>query len=325
VAEESILPYDEVRTLIENAESITILSHLNPDADAIGTALGIYMMLRAQRDKKIEVVNASATLPRYLSFLPGYQKIKTKIEYEKSLIFACDCGNIERLGFDLSGREILNIDHHGSNTCYGSLNVVFPRDASASQVAFKLFKQLYPVSAESAECWYAALLSDTRYFTTSTVDERLFETARELVLLGADPAKIAIHFTQRRSLSSLRILQRALGSLRLYDDAKIAVLYVTREDIVATGATMPDMDGIVDYGRSLATVEVALFAVELERGVRLSLRSKHMDVNAVAASFGGGGHRVAAGILFREGNLQQIIDTIIEKIQETGLSNGKKT
>jgi phosphoesterase RecJ-like protein len=88
---------------------------------------------------------------------------------------------------------------------------------------------------------------------------------------------------------------------------------------------MPDMDGIVDYGRSLATVEVALFAVELERGVRLSLRSKHMDVNAVAASFGGGGHRVAAGILFREGNLQQIIDTIIEKIQETGLSNGKKT
>jgi len=325
VAEESILPYDEVRTLIENAESITILSHLNPDADAIGTALGIYMMLRAQRDKKIEVVNASGTLPRYLSFLPGYQKIKTKIEYEKSLIIACDCGNIERLGFDLSGREILNIDHHGSNTCYGSLNVVFPRDASASQVAFKLFKQLYPVSAESAECWYAALLSDTRYFTTSTVDERLFETARELVLLGADPAKIAIHFTQRRSLGSLRILQRALGSLRLYHNAKIAVLYVTREDIAATGATMPDMDGIVDYGRSLATVEVALFAVELERGVRLSLRSKHMDVNAVAASFGGGGHRVAAGILFTEGNLQQIIDTIIEKIQETGFSNGKKT
>jgi phosphoesterase RecJ-like protein len=80
--------------------------------------------------------------------------------------------------------------------------VVFPRDASASQVAFKLFKQLYPVSAESAECWYAALLSDTRYFTTSTVDERLFETARELVLLGADPAKIAINLTQRRSLSS---------------------------------------------------------------------------------------------------------------------------
>ena len=325
MAEESILPYDEVRTLIENAESITILSHLNPDADAIGTALGIYMMLRAQRDKKIEVVNASGTLPRYLSFLPGYQKIKTKIEYEKSLIIACDCGNIERLGFDLSGREILNIDHHGSNTCYGSLNVVFPRDASASQVAFKLFKQLYPVSAESAECWYAALLSDTRYFTTSTVDERLFETARELVLLGADPAKIAIHFTQRRSLGSLRILQRALGSLRLYHNAKIAVLYVTREDIAATGATMPDMDGIVDYGRSLATVEVALFAVELERGVRLSLRSKHMDVNAVAASFGGGGHRVAAGILFTEGNLQQIIDTIIEKIQETGFSNGKKT
>jgi phosphoesterase RecJ-like protein len=116
-----------------------------------------------------------------------------------------------------------------------------------------------------------------------------------------------------------------LESLQLYNDARIAVLFVTKEDIAATGATVPDMDGIVDYGRSLATVEVALFAMELEEGIRISLRSKGMDVNVIAASFGGGGHKVAAGVTFKEGNLQQIIDTIIAKIKETGLTDGKKT
>jgi len=325
VPDDLYFPYDEVKALIESAEGVTILSHLNPDADAIGTALGIYALLKEQKIRHVEVVNASRILPRYLDFLCGYEKIKTKIEYEKSLIIACDCGNIERLGFNLSGRKILNIDHHQSNEMYGSLNVVVPHYASASQVAYHLFKNIYTVSAQSAECWYSALLSDTQYFTTSSVNEAVFDVAKALVHLGADPAKIAACFTQRRSLSSFRILQKALESLHLYSDARIAVLYVTKEDIAATGATVPDMDGIVDYGRSLATVEVALFAMEVEEGIRVSLRSKGADVNAIATCFGGGGHRVAAGVTFKEGNLQETIDTIIAKIQETGLTDGKKT
>jgi len=324
VAESAFFPYDEVKNLIEAADSITILSHLNPDPDAIGTALGIYTLLKEQKIKRVEVVNASEELPRYLDFLSGFEKIKTDIEYEKSLIIACDCGSMERLGFALKGREILNIDHHQSNDFYGTLNVVFPAYASSSQVAFELFKKHYDISVKSAECFYAALLSDTRYFTTGSVTARVFETAREMVELGADPAKVAYHFTQRRSLASFRILQRAMNSLHLYSDARIAVLHVNKEDIAATGATVPDMDGIVDYARSLVTVEIALFAVELEDSIRVSLRSKGADVNTVAAYFGGGGHKVAAGITFKEGNLQQIIDTIVVKIQETGLANGKK-
>ena len=318
-------PYNKVKQLIENAESITILSHLNPDADTIGTALGIYRLLKEQKIRNVEVVNASAVLPRSIDFLSGYEKIKRKIEYEESLVISCDAPSISRLGFDLSGREILNIDHHQSNEFYGSLNVVMPEYASASQVAFELFRKCYPISKESAECWYAALLSDTRYFTTSAVNASVFMVAESLIDLGVDPAKTAAYFTQRRSLSSFRILQRALESLRLYDNAQIAVLSVSKEDIMATGATVPDMEGIVDYGRSLVTVKVALFVMELEEEIRVSLRSKGVDVDAIASCFGGGGHHVAAGITFKEGNLQEIIDTIIVKIQETGLADGKKT
>ena len=321
------LPYDEVKAKIERAGSVTILSHLNPDADTLATALGIYALLSTDRKLKVEVANASAALPLYLDFLPNFKKIKHHMDYTDSVILACDCGSIDRLGFDLKGRDIINIDHHQSNTQYGSTNVVIPEYASASQVAFALLKPLYPISADAATCFYTALLSDTRFFTTSSVNEEVFAVAKELVQMGALPDEIARCFTQRRPLSSLRILERALGSLSLYHEAKIATLMVTKEDINASGARVPDMEGVVDYARSLATVEIALFAMELEDGIRISLRSKKADVSKVAMAFGGGGHKVAAGFTLNDERsqcgLQESIDTILRKIEELGLLNEK--
>lgn len=309
------LPYKEVKEKIDQAESITLLSHLNPDADTLGTSLGIYALLCKDKSKKIEIVNASNALPLYLDFLPNFKKIKHDMDYTQSLIIACDCGSVDRLGFDLEGREIINIDHHQSNTGYGSINVILADYASASQVAFALFREIYKIEVDAATCFYAALLSDTRYFTTTSVNEEVFSVARSLVEAGAKPDKIAYHFTQRRPLASLRILQRALASLSLYDDAQVAILSVTRSDIEATGASVADMEGIVDYARSLVTVEVALFAMELDEGVRISLRSEKVDVSKVALAFGGGGHKVAAGFTLKKGELQESIDTILQKIR----------
>jgi phosphoesterase RecJ-like protein len=317
------LPCDEVRNKIEETGSITILSHLNPDADTLGTALGIYALLSKEKGLKVEIVNASTELPLYLDFLPNFKRIKHHIDYTDSVIVSCDCGSVDRLGFDLEGRDIINIDHHQSNTRYGSINVVIPEYASASQVAFALFKALYPIKADAATCFYTALLSDTRFFTTSSVNEEVFSVAQELVQAGALPDEIARHFTQRRPLSSLRILQRALTSLSLYHDAEIAALMVTKEDISASGATVPDMEGVVDYARSLATVEIAIFAMELEGGIRISLRSKKVDVSKVAMAFGGGGHKVAAGFTLAQSRLQESIDTILAKIEELGLLDEK--
>lgn len=313
-----------MKTKIDGHESITILSHLNPDADALGTALGIYALLRQDKSKKIEVVNASTALPQHLDFLPHFKKIKHKMDYKNSLVITCDCGSIDRLGFDVKDRDILNIDHHQSNTHYGSVNIVIPQYASSSQVAYKVFQKLCAMHADAATCFYTALLSDTRYFTTSSVNEEVFTVAKALVKAGAKPHEIAFHFTQRRPLSSLRILEKALASLSLHDDANIATLMVSKEDIDAAGATVPDMEGIVDYARSLVTVEVAVFAMELEEGIRISLRSKTADVSAVAMAFGGGGHKVAAGFTLKQSGLQQSMDTILSKIKELGLTNEKK-
>ena len=321
------LPYDEVKKKIESAHSITILSHLNPDADTLGTALGIYALLSKDKNRKVEVVNASTALPLHLDFLPNFKRIKHHMDYVDSLILSCDCGSVDRLGFDLEGRDIINIDHHQSNTRYGSINVVVPEYASASQVAFELFKKLYHVDADAATCFYTALLSDTRYFTTTSVNEKVFDVAKSLLEAGAKPDEIACNFTQRRPLSSMRILEKALASLSLYHEARVATLMVTKEEISQAGATVPDMEGIVDYARSLATVEVAIFAMELEDGIRISLRSKKADVSKVAMAFGGGGHKVAAGFSFSDGaaqwGLQESIDTILVKIKELGIIDEK--
>jgi len=140
----STLPYDEVRQKIEAAERITVLSHINPDADALGTALGIYHLLFANhKGKKIEVVNASKVLPRYLDFLPHFKKIKHKMDHKEGLVITCDSGSLDRLGYEVGGRELINIDHHQSNTNYGTVNIVLPKLASSSQVAYLLFKELY--------------------------------------------------------------------------------------------------------------------------------------------------------------------------------------
>ena len=116
---------------------------------------------------------------------------------------------------------------------------------------------------------------------------------------------------------------KALASLSLYNEAKIATLMVTKQEIESTGATVPDMEGIVDYGRSLVTVEIALFAMELDSGIRISLRNKRVDVSTVALAFGGGGHKVAAGFTLAQCGLQESIDTILGKIEELGLIDEK--
>lgn len=312
------LPYKAVKEKIESARSVTIISHVHPDADTLGTALGIYALLKKEQ-KRVEVVNYSTDLPRYLDFLPHFEKIKQRIDYADSLVITCDSGSLDRLGFSVEKRELINIDHHPSNTMYGSINVVIDACASASQAAYMLFKEIYTINADAATCFYAALLSDTRYFTTSSVKQSVFDVASELAEAGADPRQIAYHFTQKRSLSSLRILQRALESLRFYEDARIATIFVTKEDIEASGATMPDMDGLVDYAKSLVTVQIAVFAIETDKGIRISLRSKGADVSLVAAAFDGGGHKVAAGFTLKESRLQESIDTILEKIRTLGL------
>ena len=309
-----------LKTMIDRYRTVTILSHINPDADAIGTSLGIYALLKAY-GKQVEVANYSTDLPLYLDFLPNFSKIKHKIDYVESLIIACDCGSIDRLGFDLQGREIINIDHHHTNQNYGALNLVDPLLTASAHVAYSAMEENFSISKEAATCFYTALLSDTRYFTTGNVDEETFAFAVELLACGADHQRVAFNMTQRRSLASLRILAKILDTLTLHCDATVASMWADQEMITSAGARMSDMDGIVDYARSLATVEIGILLVEEISQIRVSLRSKKRDISPIAEYFGGGGHKNASGFTIKSGNIEEILDKILKQID---LLNGKR-
>ncbi len=304
-----------MNAMLKRYESVTIVTHRNPDIDTIGTGLGIYLLLKYRTKKRVEIVNESKVLPPYMDFLPAFSKIKSVANFEESLIIACDGGDAERFGLDLQNRVVVNIDHHRSNTRFGTLNIVYPDYASASQVAFDLFEGIFEMTRESAFCFYAALLSDTRYFTTSAVTRDVFDAASRMLAYGVDAAKVAEALTRRKSLASLRLLERALHSLKLYCEGKIAVMYVTPEDFAATGAKMYDTEGIADYGRSLRVVDVGIFVTDEGKGeIRVSLRSKRYDVAEVAKRFGGGGHRHAAGFRLFSVKMEETITALIETI-----------
>ncbi len=304
----------DLKTIIDNHRNITILSHINPDADAIGTSLGIYTLLKAYK-KQVEVVNYSTDLPQHLDFLPNFSKIKHKIDYAESLIIICDCGSIDRVGFDLTDRVIINIDHHQTNQNYGTLNLVDPLCVASSQVAYIAMEDKFPIGREVATCFYTALLSDTRYFTTSNVDEEVFAFAIELIARGADHQSAIFNLIQRRSLASLRILGKVLETLTLHNNATVASMQVDQKMITATGAKMSDLDGIVDYARSLTTVEIGILLVQHKSYIKVSLRSKKWDITPLAEHFGGGGHKNACGFTIKFGKIEEILDKILKQVK----------
>ena len=303
-----------LKAIIDRHRTVTILSHINPDADALGTSLGIYALLKVY-GKQVEIVNYSTDLPQHLDFLPNFSKIKHKIDYAESLVIACDCGSIDRLGFDLNGREIINIDHHQTNQNYGTLNLVDPLLTASSHVAYNVLEDKFPVTAEVATCFYTALLSDTCYFTTNNVDEEVFAFAVELMARGADNKQVAFNLTQRRSLASLRMLGKVLDTITLHRDATVASMRAEQDMFTATGAKMSDIEGVVDYARSLVTVEIGILLVQQESYIKVSLRSKSLDISSLAKDFGGGGHTNACGFTIESGNIEEILDKILKKIE----------
>ncbi|MCK4440420.1 MAG: DHH family phosphoesterase [Sulfurovaceae bacterium] len=313
-----------IKNLIDRYRRITILSHLHPDGDTIGTALGIYAILKKYK-KSVEVVNRDRDIPIYLDFLPNFSKIKSKIDFDDSLVICCDGGSIELFGFDLNDRDILNIDHHGTNTNYGIVNIVKANSVSASQVAFEVFEKEFELDKDSVTCFYTGLVSDTQYFKTNNMSKEVFDVSSAMITYDIGILEVAYNLNQRKSLSSLRILGSTLDSLTLHSNGKISTMIVTKENIEKAGAKYSDFIAIVEYGISLATVNISIVFIKLDSLVRISLRSKKdIDISIIARYYGGGGHINASGFEMKIDNIEMFLKDLIKKIEEIGLLNGKK-
>jgi len=222
---------------------------------------------------------------------------------EFDCVIATDAASVERLGKTGSAigkrKLFINIDHHASNTRYADLNWISAREPSSGELIFRLLKAAnWPITPPIADCLFTAVSTDTGSFQYSTTRPSTYNVAGELVKRGANLARICDEVYQSYPLSRARLLQHVYNHFRLAHDNQIAYFWLKKADFLRTGADTDDSEGLIDHIRAIAPVIVACVFEELEPELtRISLRSKSdkVNVNEIAAIFGGGGHRAAAG------------------------------
>ena len=294
-----------ILSALQEGERFLICSHSRPDGDAIGSMLAVGMLLR-QMGKRAEII-AADRIPAVYRSLPGAEAIRTVMRvpssfeapYDAVILLECDSLARTRLR-GLERMFHINIDHHASGKPFGALNWIDRDACSVGELVYRLVKAAGgSVTPEMATCLYVTLLTDTGGFCYGGIRANTFRLAGELVEAGADPVRIAREVYFNNPFAKVLLLGRALGNLRRSPegDGPLAWLWVTHEDMVETRAVEEDCEGVVNYALSVAGVEAAVFLRELPEGrIRLSLRSKgKINVAAISAVLGGGGHENAAG------------------------------
>jgi phosphoesterase RecJ-like protein len=307
--------YQEAWNIISKSRHIVLISHINPDGDALGSSLSLYPILKAM-SKKVTIVNITTPLPIRYDFLPNFEKIKSSLPAGFDLLISFDCGSFDRLGIEKQDVPIINIDHHVTNTRYGDINLIDEHMPSASSVVLELLKKNHiPLRRDVATCLYTALVEDTGFFSYENVSTKTFKIAAELIAAKADPSFIARQIKERNSLAKLRLEALTIEKLQLINQAMVGYAILNLDDFHKTGALRSDSDACVDIIRSLVTVEIAILLIEEFNGYKISLRSKgKIDVSEIAITFGGGGHKRAAGFTMQQKDTKKIIKEILEKV-----------
>jgi phosphoesterase RecJ-like protein len=311
-------PEAAVLDAIRQRESFLVTSHARPDGDALGSVLALWMMLKSM-GKRAEM-QLFDRVPLIYRTLPAAERIRSAPSlssgFQPDAVIFLECDSIKRSRLTgLDGNFLINIDHHTSGREFADVNWI---DTEASAVAEMVYRLAVAANAditpEMATCLYTALLSDTGSFCYEGTGAQTFTLAKNLVELGARPARIAQDVYFSNPASKMRLLGAALTTLKR--EGRIAWLWVTHSDMIRLGAVEEDCEGIVNYAIGISGVDVAVFLRELpDHRVRLSLRSKSkVHVAEVAEQFGGGGHENASGCTL-DGPLYSAMDRILDELR----------
>jgi phosphoesterase RecJ-like protein len=293
---------ERILEAIRESQTICVAGHIRPDGDCIGSQLGLTLALKKQ-GKKVVCWNEDV-LPAKLAFLDRHSALQTpRRNHQFDCVIATDCASYERLGKVgecIQERKLLiNIDHHQSNTRYGDINWVSDDEPSTGELIFTLLKAgRWKITQPIADCLFTAISTDTGSFQYPTTRPATFHIAGELVKRGANLAQICNEVYQSYPLSRARLLKHVYSHFRLTCDNQIAYFWLRQADFARTGAEANDSEGLIDHIRAIEPVVVACVFEELDPELtRISLRSKseRVNVNDIAAQFGGGGHHAAAG------------------------------
>ena len=287
----------KIKDLIINSNSILLLTHENPDGDAIGSVLAFYHYLKSI-NKTVDMVVID--IPKIFNFLPSIDKIvdNTNDNYDLGIVF--DCTSELRIGqkdnlIDRC-RNTICIDHHISNLNYCDINYIESDTSSCCQVIYYLLKSWnVSISLEIGEAIINGVITDTIGFGVNTVNSDTFRLAAELSDLGVDIYSVYNKVIHTKSMAQYMLSRVAMDRLELIYDNKIAFTYILKEDFDKFNASLGDHEGIVNIGRNIEGVEVSVFMRE-DDGFNISFRSTgNVDVREIALIFDGGGHRLASG------------------------------
>jgi phosphoesterase RecJ-like protein len=288
---------DAVCRRMRGERKVALAVHEKPDLDALGAAAGMLDLFAQLGAEAHLYVSEEELLPLGDVLLPD-GGVRRGAPPQDAALYALDSGNPERLALPGWGEVAVNIDHHHDNPRYGELALVRGEASSTSELVCDLARALgRRPSPAAAAALYAGISFDTGHFHHDSTSPSTFRTAAWLVELGVDVTGMYALLYERRSEASLRLWARAVAGARTVAGGRALLAAVTRDDYAATGAGPEETEGVVDSLRGVDGVEVAALVKEQTGGarVRVSLRSETIDVSAVAALRGGGGHRLAAG------------------------------
>lgn len=320
--------FDEIIEKIKACNRFMVVSHVNPEGDAIGSLLGLSIALKGLG--KDVTPYLEDPVPDVFKFLPGADTVVHTLEGAApfDVVFAVDCGKIDRLGRrfnDFKGHDfIVNIDHHTTNDRFGDLNVIAPEESATGEVIYDFCKAAsIDITRDIAINLYVAIHTDTGSFRYSSSSADSFIKAGDLVRRGADPWDISRRVYENNPVSKYKLLGMVLSTLDVMSvegsgsNSSIAMLFVTIDMFKETAAGKDLADGFVNYARGIEGVEVGvLFRQCPADEYKISLRSKgYADVARVAEVFGGGGHSHAAGCTVK-GDLDTVKTRVIEAIRE---------
>lgn len=291
----------QVAERITAGQKFLITGHRNPDGDALGSGLALQGILRKLGKEADMIVRDGFGKPLYN--IPGADGVRVQDtlppDYPKGYdaVFTMECPEHERTGFPVLPGPVVNIDHHLGNTLYGEVNYLDLDAPSVGEMVMHVNRHLgVPLDRDIATALYVSLATDTGFFRYSNTTLRAFEAAEELVRAGVDPGQVSLWINESSTAASIKLLGFSLSTLELWHDQRIATLEMTKATLEKAEATPEDAEGIVNYGRNIEGVLVSALFKEADGGTRVSMRAKPgVDVQAVAARFGGGGHKAASG------------------------------
>jgi len=288
---------------IKQRDDYLLVGHSIPDGDCIGSLIGLYLGLLSL-GKKVRIL-LQDPVPSIYKYLVGSEAVLNTKQVARPIVnvIFLDCSDEERTGDKavaiMSDRSFtINIDHHQSNTMFGNLNYVNDRSSSTAELVYDLLVHLnVEINPDIAHALYVGIVQDTGGFHHNSTTSATFRTAAALMDKGVNLDLIKLNLFESKSKAEVRLLSLALQNINFNSNGKIAWMILNYDDVEAIGALDICPEGIINYSLTIKGVEVGLLFREISPGlIKVGFRSKgEVDVSAIAAEFGGGGHRRAAG------------------------------